>query len=87
MKLPDRMVKRATVINAYDESQRRVQVSEFFNGAEGKRIVDYFDSRDNKVKSEVNIIEAQQMEWARFEQVVAVGQRFRQLHRPGGPRA
>ena len=76
VKIPDRMVRKVTVINPYDETQRTVQISEIFNGVQGKRITNYFDALDNRVKSDVNIIEAQQIESARMEQASMLGKNF-----------
>ena len=76
VKMPDRMLKKATAINPYDESHRRVQVMEFFNGMEGKRITDYFDASDNKVKSDEDIMDAQQVKTARVDQESLLGRDF-----------
>lgn len=76
VKIPDRMVRKVTAINPNDESHRVVHISEFFNGVEGKRITDYFDALNNKVKSEVNIMDAQQVESARLEQASLLGKDF-----------
>jgi hypothetical protein len=76
VKLPDMMLKRATAINRSDDSHRRIEVSEFFNGMEGRRITDYFDALDNKVKSEVALMDAQQVETARLEQTSLLGKDF-----------
>ena len=76
VKIPDRMVKKATVINPHDETHRRIQVIEFFNGLEGKRITDYFDATDNKVKSEVDTMDALQVASARSEQASMLGNDF-----------
>ena len=76
VKIPGKMVKKATANNPHDQSQPRVEVTEFFNGVEGKRITDYFDALDNKVKSEVDIMDAQQLETARLEQAQLLGKDF-----------
>ena len=76
VKIPDRMVRKATAINPHDESHHRVEVIEFFNGMEGKRLTEYFDAHDKKVKSEVDIIDAQQVESARLEQAALLGKDF-----------
>ena len=76
VKIPDRMVRRVTAINPQDETHRLVQISEFFNGVEGRRITDYFDALSNKVKSEVNVMDAQQVESAKLERASLLGKDF-----------
>lgn len=76
VKMPDRMVRKATAINPYDDSQRRVEVIEFLNGVEGKRITDFFDVFDKKVKSDVDTMDAQQVKSARVEQASLLGKDF-----------
>ena len=74
--MPARMVKKATVINPHDQTHRRIQIIEYFNGMDGRRITDFFDASDNKVKSEVDLMDAQELEAAKFEQTSMLGKDF-----------
>ena len=73
VKAPDKMLRKATARNPAGATYQRLEFLEVFHGIEGKRVVDYFDDADVKVKTQVDVMDTEQVELAKFERESMLG--------------